>query len=71
MDLIGVLIFGKGQCWGCNGEEAWTCPLEVGDWVEVLVGGEWQAVTMWSGGYYGRYFCGADGRWMRVRLAVC
>jgi hypothetical protein len=77
MELIGVLTFGEGQYWVCNQEEAWACLLEVGDRVEVLMGGEWQAVTMLSGGYHGRYFCGMDGQCMRpalcmrVRVAVC
>jgi hypothetical protein len=38
MELIGVLTFGEGQYWVCNGEEAWAFPLQVGAWVEVLVG---------------------------------
>ena len=77
MELIGVLIFGGGQYWVCNQEEAWICPLAVGEWVEVLVGDEWLAMRMQSGGYHGRYLCSVDGQWMRpalcmrVRLAVC
>jgi len=77
MELIGWLIFADGCYWVCNDAEGWACPFGVGDGVEVLVGGQWQAVTMHSGGYRGRYLRLADGRWtrpalcMQVRVARC
>ena len=51
MELIGWLIFADGCYWVCNDAEGWACPFGVGDGVEVLVGGQWQSVTMQSGGY--------------------
>ncbi len=69
MELTGVLAFYGGRYWVCNSEEAWLCPLGVGDRAEVLVGGEWRAVTMQSGRYGGWYWRFADGQWSR--LASC
>ena len=70
MELIGVLIFSEGQYWVCNEEEAWAFLLQVGTWVEVLVGSEWQAVRMHGGGYRGRYLRSVDGGCMRPALCM-
>lgn len=70
MELIGCLVFVDGCYWVCNQAEAWVWPFEVGESAEVLIGGEWQAMTMYSGGYRGRYLCAADGRWLRPALCM-
>ena len=76
MELEGVLLYQSGEYWMTNQDEGWICPLEVGSQFEVLVGSQWQAVCMQSGGYGGRYLLFSDGGWtrpavcMRVRL-VC
>ena len=76
MELEGVLLYQSGEYWMTNQDEGWICPLEVGSQFEVLVGSQWQAVCMQSGGYRGHYLRFADGCWtrpavcMRVRL-VC
>ena len=70
MELVGVLTFGEGEYWVCNEEEGWAFLLQVGTWVEVPMGGQWQAVRMCSGGYQGRYFRGMDGQCMRPALCM-
>ena len=70
MELIGCLVFVEGCYWVCNQTEAWVWPFEVGERADVLVGNEWLAMTMHSGGYHGRYLRAADGRWLRPALCM-
>jgi hypothetical protein len=77
MELIGCLVCADGCYWVCNHQEEWAWPFNVGESADVLVGGEWLAMTMHSGGYRGRYLRAVDGRWLRpalcmqVRVAGC
>lgn len=73
MELSGELLFSDGRYWMCHEAGEWMCPLEVGDRVEVFVGGKWLAVTVQNGGY----LCTGNGRrllpaqLLSVRLTGC
>ena len=69
MELEGRVFYQSGEYWMTNQEEGWSCLLEVGSQFEVLVGSQWQAVSMQSGGSRGRYLRFTDGCW--TRPAVC
>ena len=75
MELIGLLVFADGCYWICSEVEEWACPFGVGDRAEVLVAGQWQAVTMQSDDSHGCSLRLTSGRWllpaqgMRVRVA--
>ena len=70
MELIGLLTFGEGEYRVYNEQEGWACPFVVGDRAEVLLGGQWQAVSMKSNGCGGHYLRLADGRWLRPALRM-
>ncbi|HEY6541617.1 MAG TPA: hypothetical protein VIZ18_11790 [Ktedonobacteraceae bacterium] len=70
MELIGCLVCVDGCYWVYNQAEEWVWPFEVGECAEVLVSGQWLAMTMHSGGYRGRYLRAIDGRWLRPALCM-
>ena len=65
----GVMVFAGEEYALCNRETGVALPLDVGSRFEVWTEGQWQAVSMQSGGYLGRFLLFADGR--RARPALC